>query len=107
MEFIIDLWVSIPYSIRDPLIWAITLSLPAIFVIFVKLKWLGYTLGTLFFMLPGLLSSYALCSREIIFCSPGDNKEIGPYLLWFFTGFIYCLLIEFIMWMIKTLRDYK
>jgi hypothetical protein len=102
MEFIIDLWVSIPDYYQTNIILIISLAVPATIVIFVRHKWIGIILGMLFFAIPSELNYYVLCSRKLRFCS-AEDYEIDPIIMSVFISFLYCLFVKFLYFSIRTL----
>ena len=106
MSIVIDIWLSIPDFYRNKIIWIAAFALPPLSVFLLKNKWFKYILRILLFVVVGIFNDYAVCSKKIVFCNPQYSKEIFPYLFIISIGFLYCLLIEFVLWIVKNLKDY-
>jgi hypothetical protein len=102
MEFIIDLWVSIPNNYRIKIIWVISFVIPVIVVISFQSKWTAIVIGTMTCIIPGELNYYALCYKQLALCN-SESYELLPIMIGLLLSFIYCLFVKFLYLSIRTL----
>ena len=89
------------------IIGTIHVWVPIFCVFFIKKnKAIAYTLGSISYAITAQLEDYYFCIENPNYYCPPENHELFTQIIQVIIGLLYCLIVELIIWGLKTLRDY-